>query len=223
MAPPRAGVLVKNELARPRPAPAGAADRADSDDSDNTASNTLRGRRSRTADSYAAVRSQLSALSSNPERAGNIIDALRPPAPESLISAPPDIVTNVQGSSAGAGSGEFHVYKQARRREMERLKIFDDQRKNEQDKLEFDQKRRSVQEADRLKTEKNRAKRRKRNRAVKNTSSSSASSAANPTTTTAATTAEVDPTSTSSTSITSSATAPAQDGEISLTIIDDDF
>jgi hypothetical protein len=33
---------------------------------------------------------------------------------------------NVQGSSAGAGSGEFHVYKQARRREYERLKIMSD-------------------------------------------------------------------------------------------------
>ena len=34
---------------------------------------------------------------------------------------------NVQGSSAGAGSGEFHVYKASRRREYERLKIMEDQ------------------------------------------------------------------------------------------------
>src|SRR5690242_8939401 len=40
---------------------------------------------------------------------------------------PPDIVTNVQGSSAGAGSGEFHVYKAARRRERERLKRLDEE------------------------------------------------------------------------------------------------
>lgn len=33
---------------------------------------------------------------------------------------------NVQGSTAGAGSGEFHVYKQSRRREYERLKIMDE-------------------------------------------------------------------------------------------------
>lgn len=33
---------------------------------------------------------------------------------------------NVQGSSAGAGSGEFHVYKQSRRREYERLKLMDE-------------------------------------------------------------------------------------------------
>jgi hypothetical protein len=33
---------------------------------------------------------------------------------------------NVQGSRAGAGSGEFHVYKASRRREYERLKLLDE-------------------------------------------------------------------------------------------------
>ncbi|KAK0626047.1 hypothetical protein B0T14DRAFT_403893, partial [Immersiella caudata] len=42
------------------------------------------------------------------------------------LPAPPEIVTNVQGSSAGAGSGEFHVYKAARRREYERLRAMDE-------------------------------------------------------------------------------------------------
>jgi hypothetical protein len=37
------------------------------------------------------------------------------------------MMKNVQGSSAGAGSGEFHVYKASRRREYERLKIMDEQ------------------------------------------------------------------------------------------------
>lgn len=36
------------------------------------------------------------------------------------------MMKNVQGSSAGAGSGEFHVYKQNRRREYERLKLMDE-------------------------------------------------------------------------------------------------
>ena len=42
-------------------------------------------------------------------------------------SGAPEIVANVQGSSAGAGSGEFHVYKAARRREYERLRAMDDE------------------------------------------------------------------------------------------------
>ena len=57
-----------------------------------------------------------------------------PSKPVSIPSAPKDksqrapreMMKNVQGSSAGAGSGEFHVYKQNRRREYERLKIMDE-------------------------------------------------------------------------------------------------
>lgn len=42
------------------------------------------------------------------------------------IRPPKDMIRNVQGSSAGAGSGEFHVYKESRRREYERLKLMDE-------------------------------------------------------------------------------------------------
>ena len=34
---------------------------------------------------------------------------------------------NVQGSSAGAGSGEFHVYKESRRREYERIQLMEEE------------------------------------------------------------------------------------------------
>lgn len=61
---------------------------------------------------------------------------LKDPAKPAYIPTPPkdrtirparEMMKNVQGSSAGAGSGEFHVYKASRRREYERLKLMDDQ------------------------------------------------------------------------------------------------
>jgi hypothetical protein len=41
---------------------------------------------------------------------------------EKALKPPPEMVKNVQGSAAAAGSGEFHVYKHSRRREAERVK-----------------------------------------------------------------------------------------------------
>jgi hypothetical protein len=61
---------------------------------------------------------------------------LRDPAKPVHIPAAPqqkgirparEMMKNVQGSSAGAGSGEFHVYKASRRREYERLKLMEEE------------------------------------------------------------------------------------------------
>mmetsp|Transcript_45243 Transcript_45243/g.113883 ORF Transcript_45243/g.113883 Transcript_45243/m.113883 type:complete len:139 (-) Transcript_45243:171-587(-) len=41
-------------------------------------------------------------------------------------------VYNISGSSAGAGSGEFHTYRNARRKEMARLKKMDEEFTKEQ-------------------------------------------------------------------------------------------
>lgn len=67
----------------------------------------------------------------------------------------------MQGSSAGAGSGEFHVYKAARRREQERLRVMDEEVRVEEEQREFEVKRSEREEEDRAKTERNRLKREK--------------------------------------------------------------
>jgi hypothetical protein len=50
-----------------------------------------------------------------------------PPPKEKTIRPAREMMKNVQGSSAGAGSGEFHVYKASRRREYERIKLMEEQ------------------------------------------------------------------------------------------------
>lgn len=67
-------------------------------------------------------RAQLDKLLKDPAK-----PAFIPTAPKDKTIRPPrEMMKNVQGSSAGAGSGEFHVYKASRRREYERLKMMDE-------------------------------------------------------------------------------------------------
>ncbi|KAI1652169.1 uncharacterized protein F4817DRAFT_322361 [Daldinia loculata] len=77
------------------------------------------------------------------------------------LPPPPEIVTNVQGSSAGAGSGEFHVYKASRRREYERLRRMDEEVSQEKAKEEFEKSREEREKRDDEKTRRNREKREK--------------------------------------------------------------
>jgi hypothetical protein len=83
----------------------------------------------------------------------------------SSLPAPPEIVANVQGSSAGAGSGEFHVYKASRRREYERLKLMQQEVDREKNESEWAKKMEETKKKDEEKTEKNRKRREKRNAA----------------------------------------------------------
>ena len=81
---------------------------------------------------------------------------------KAVVPAPPEIVANVQGSSAGAGSGEFHVYKASRRREYERVKAMDEEVERERKDKEFEQEREEKKRRDEEKTEKNRKRRDKK-------------------------------------------------------------
>lgn len=89
---------------------------------------------------------------------------LPPPAGAQVAArrAVPEIVTNVQGSSAGAGSGEFHVYKASRRREYERLRLMDEEVAREKEREDFERARREREERDAEKTRRNRERREKK-------------------------------------------------------------
>ncbi len=75
-------------------------------------------------------------------------------------------VHNPYGSTAGAGSGEFHIYRHARAREAERLKALDDEEKEQLEQDEYENKLDSwrKEEDDRMNKKR---KKRMRNKAAK--------------------------------------------------------
>ncbi|CCJ30310.1 unnamed protein product [Pneumocystis jirovecii] len=99
---------------------------------------------------------ELERLMRRPDREIDLSAPLKPPLPP-----PPDIVNNVQGSSAGASSGEFHIYKVSRRREYERMKLLEEEIKHEINEREFNIARETMIKKDEEKTAKNRAQRQK--------------------------------------------------------------
>lgn len=74
-------------------------------------------------------------------------------------------VSNPYGSTAGAGSGEFHVYRHARSREMERWNRIDQKEKFDQEEKAFLDKQHEAEEESLSKTEKNRRKRQRQKEA----------------------------------------------------------
>ncbi|KAK9319712.1 hypothetical protein V1517DRAFT_331629 [Lipomyces orientalis] len=161
MSPPSGGVLVKNEI-QPRKPTNSTTSTTDAQSEDEPQQQRKRPRVPE--DPYASVRTQLSSLVRNPHKE---IVIPRPKSPSEMMPPPPELVTNVQGSSAGAGSGEFHVYKQARRREMERTRLFDEQREKEKTQKEFTERREQMKALDEGRTNKKREKRRKRGKSGK--------------------------------------------------------
>ena len=125
-------------------------------------------------------RAQLDRLLKDPAKPAYV----PPPPKEKSIRPAREMMKNVQGSSAGAGSGEFHVYKSGRRREYERLKMMDDQaqkvgvlvhpllevllnKMQESFTAEFERKRKEAQDAAEAKTAKNRERRQKKKERAK--------------------------------------------------------
>merc|ERR1719422_1914198 len=112
---------------------------------------------------YDVQRARLDKLMANPEKPVNL------PNPKSKKdpNAAPEFVYNVMGSSAGAGSGEFHVYRQIRRKEMFRTRILDREREKEELDDAFQVKVAEVKKAEDEKAEKKRKKRNKKKEAAK--------------------------------------------------------
>ncbi|KRY56404.1 Protein Jade-1 [Trichinella britovi] len=72
---------------------------------------------------------------------------------------PPEFVRNVVGSSAGAGSGEYHIYRNIRKKENERLQYIEQQAIKEKLDREFEERQEERKRLAEAKTAKKRAKR----------------------------------------------------------------
>ncbi|XP_056150968.1 PRKR-interacting protein 1 homolog [Lampris incognitus] len=99
-------------------------------------------------------RLKLERLMRNPDKPAAIPDRPKEWNPR----APPEFVRDVMGSSAGAGSGEFHVYRHLRRREYQRQDFLD----KISDKLKKDQEYLDKVEENKQAAEERTAKRRKK-------------------------------------------------------------
>ncbi|MCJ1363773.1 hypothetical protein MMC16_002882 [Acarospora aff. strigata] len=108
-----------------------------------------------------AQATQLSALFAKPDREIPLPSTSSALTKSRSLAPPPEIVANVQGSSAGAGSGEFHVYKASRRREYERVRLMDEEVRTEKENGEFETRKEELRVRDEEKTRRNKAKREK--------------------------------------------------------------
>jgi len=112
---------------------------------------------------YDAQRARLERLMKDPSKPAYIGQ----PRKEKDVNKAPDFVYNVMGSSAGAGSGEFHVYRQIRRKEYERQRVLESRKGKEDKEEEFRLKREENAREAEEKTAKKRAKRQKKKQNAK--------------------------------------------------------
>ncbi|XP_036381438.1 PRKR-interacting protein 1 homolog [Megalops cyprinoides] len=102
-------------------------------------------------------RLKLERLMRNPDKLAPIPDRPKEWNPR----APPEFVRDVMGSSAGAGSGEFHVYRHLRRREYQRQDFLDRMTEKQKLDVEYQEKLKENQKAADERTAKRRKKREK--------------------------------------------------------------
>lgn len=92
-------------------------------------------------DPYAATRKRLDKLMANPDKPIEIPERRSGDRP---FPDAPEFVRNIMGSSAGAGSGEFHVYRALRRKEYARQRYLNESAKKEELDKDFQEKVESV-------------------------------------------------------------------------------
>lgn len=102
-------------------------------------------------------RLKLERLMRNPDKLAPIPDRPKEWNPR----APPEFVRDVMGSSAGAGSGEFHVYRHLRRREYQRQDFLDKMADKHNEDLQYLSKLEENKQAAEERTAKRRKKREK--------------------------------------------------------------
>merc|ERR1712110_762947 len=100
-------------------------------DNDDSEASSSKPKGAKTA--YDVNRAKIEKLMRNPERPVNIPEPRKEKDPNKAA----EFVYNVMGSSAGAGSGEFHVYRQIRRKENARQKVMGDQKAKDDQNAEY--------------------------------------------------------------------------------------
>jgi hypothetical protein len=110
-------------------------------------------------------RFKLEKLLKNPDKPVFIPEKPQPKLPR--VFNPPEFIRNIWGSSAGAGSGDFHVYRGIRRREYARQKFMNIKAKKDELDEEFQKRLEAHKKEAVLKTDKKRAKRLKKKQKLK--------------------------------------------------------
>ncbi|CAK5085787.1 unnamed protein product [Meloidogyne enterolobii] len=109
----------------------------------------------RAKNAYDLIRIRLNRLEKNIDKPIIIPQRKDDPKPK----PPPEFVRNVVGSSAAAGSAEFHIFRNNKRREQERLEHIQKQALKEDLDKEFEERKMARKEAEELKTARKREKR----------------------------------------------------------------